>query len=206
MTDNFSLSQTFRKPAVVSANGIVAAQHRRAAETGAAVLAQGGDCIDAVIATSFALGALEPWMSGIGGGGTMVLYRAREKRFEVIDFGMCAPQGLNAADYAMTGEGAASDLFPWPRVKDDRNLHGPGSVAVPGVVAGMEAAFNRYARLAWKDLVLPAAALAREGLLVDWFTTENIASAAASSPRFICRMPRLVRICDTSRLSGRCDS
>ena len=184
MTDNFSLSQTFRKPAVVSANGIVAAQHRRAAETGAAVLAQGGDCIDAVIATSFALGALEPWMSGIGGGGTMVLYRAREKRFEVIDFGMCAPQGLNAADYAMTGEGAASDLFPWPRVKDDRNLHGPGSVAVPGVVAGMEAAFNRYARLAWKDLVLPAAALAREGLLVDWFTTENIASAAADLRRY----------------------
>lgn len=71
--------------------------------------------------------------------GAMVLYRAREKRFEVIDFGMCAPQGLNPADYALTGEGAGSDLFPWPRVKDDRNLHGPGSVAVPGVVAGMEA-------------------------------------------------------------------
>ena len=184
MIHNFSLSQTFRKPAVTSANGIVSAQHRRAAEAGAAVLAKGGDCIDAVIATSFALGALEPWMSGIGGGGAMVLYRAKEKRFEVIDFGMCAPQGLNVADYAMTGEGAASDLFPWPRVQGDRNLHGPGSVAVPGVVAGMEAAFKRYARLDWKDLVLPAAAMAREGLLVDWFTTENIASGAADLRRY----------------------
>ena len=52
---------------------------------------------------------------------------------------MCAPQGLNLADYPLTGEGAASDLFPWPRVKDDHNLHGAGAVAVPGVVAGMEA-------------------------------------------------------------------
>ncbi len=184
MNHNFSLSQTFHKPAVVSSHGIVSAQHRVAAEAGAAVLAKGGDCIDAVIATSFALGALEPWMSGIGGGGAMVLYRAREKRFEVIDFGMCAPQGLNAADYPMTGEGAASDLFPWPRVKDDRNLHGPGSVAVPGVVAGMEAAFKRYAKLHWADLVTPAAALAREGLLVDWFTTENIASGARDLRRY----------------------
>ena len=184
MIDNFSRSQVFRKTAVISKNGIVSAQHRRAAEAGAAVLAKDGDCIDAVIATSFALGALEPWMSGIGGGGTMVLYRAREKRFEVIDFGMCAPQGLNAADYAMTGEGAASDLFPWPRVKGDRNLHGPGSVAVPGVVAGMEAAFTRYAKLAWQDLVLPAASMAREGLLVDWFSTENIASGAADLRRY----------------------
>ena len=184
MNDNFSLSQTFRKPAVVSSRGIVSAQHRRAAEVGAAVLTKGGDCIDAAIATSFALGALEPWMSGIGGGGAMVLYRAREKRFEVIDFGMCAPQGLNPADYALTGEGAASDLFPWPRVKDDRNLHGPGSVAVPGVVAGMEAAFNRYAKLPWADLVTPAAALAREGSLVDWFTTENIASGARDLRRY----------------------
>ena len=86
MTNNFSHSQTFRKPAVVSPRGIVSAQHRGAAEVGAAVLAKGGDCIDAVVATSFALGALEPWMSGIGGGGAMVLYRAKEKRFEVIDF------------------------------------------------------------------------------------------------------------------------
>ena len=105
MTDNFSLSQSVRKPAIVSERGIVSAQHRVAAEVGAGVLAKGGDCIDAVIATSFALGALEPWMSGIGGGGTMVLYRAKEQRFEVIDFGMCAPQGLSATDYPLTGEG-----------------------------------------------------------------------------------------------------
>jgi len=69
-------------------------------------------------------------MSGIGGGGAMVLYRAREDRYEVIDFGMLAPGGIRREDYALTGDGAASDIFPWPRVKDDRNLHGPGSILV----------------------------------------------------------------------------
>ena len=184
MRDNFSNSQVIRKPAVVSKSGIVAAQHSKAAEVGAKVLAAGGDCVDAVVATSFALGAVEPWMSGMGGGGTMVLYRARDKRFEVIDFGMRSPLGLQPEDFALTGQGAASDLFPWPRVKDDRNIHGPASIAVPGVVAGMEMAHQRHAKLPWRDLLAPAVALAKEGLLVDWFTTEIVATGAADLRRY----------------------
>src|SRR6478672_9377959 len=174
--DNFSASQLITKPAVQSRHGIVAAQHRRAAEVGAAILERGGDAVDALIATSFALGVLEPWMSGIGGGGAMVLYRAREDRYEVIDYGMCAPNSLRPEDYPLTGDGAASDLFPWARVKDDHNLHGPGSIAVPGVVAGMEEAHRRHARMPWRELVGPSVELAGEGLLVDWWTTAMIAS------------------------------
>ena len=148
MRDQFSNTQAIRKPAVTSKGGIVAAQSSRAAQVGAEVLAAGGDCVDAVIATTFALGVLEPWMSGLGGGGAMVLYRAREDRYEVIDYGMRAPASLRPEDYPLTGGGAASDIFPWPRVKDDRNLHGPGSIAVPGVVAGMEEAHRRHAKTA----------------------------------------------------------
>ena len=92
MRDQFSNTQAIRKPAVTSKGGIVAAQSSRAAQVGAEVLAAGGDCVDAVIATTFALGVLEPWMSGLGGGGAMVLYRAREDRYEVIDYGMRAPR------------------------------------------------------------------------------------------------------------------
>ena len=79
MRDQFSNTQQVRKPAAVSRGGIVVAQSRKAAEIGAEVLAAGGDCVDAVVATSFALGVLEPWNSGIGGRGAMVLYRARDR-------------------------------------------------------------------------------------------------------------------------------
>ena len=184
MHDQFSNAQQIRKAAAVSKGGIVAAQSRKAAEVGAQVLAAGGDCVDAVIATSMALGVLEPWMSGLGGGGAMVLYRAREHRYEVIDFGMLAPGGLRREDYALTGQGAASDLFPWPRVKDDRNLHGPGSIAVPGVVAGLEEAHRHHAKLPWRELLEPSVALASEGLSVDWWTTLAIVSAAADLRRY----------------------
>jgi len=182
--DNFSASLRLTKPAVRSAGGIVAAQHRRAAEVGAAVLAQGGDAVDAAVATSFALGVLEPWMSGIGGGGAMVLYRAVEQRYSVVDFGMRAPGSLDAASFPLSGEGVSSDLFPWARVKDDRNVHGPLSIAVPGTVDGMRVAHERFAKLPWKKLVEPAIALAEQGLLIDWFATESIASAAADLNRY----------------------
>ena len=184
MRDQFSNTQHIRKPATVSKGGIVAAQSRKAAEVGAGVLAAGGDCVDAVIATTFALGVLEPWMSGAGGGGAMVLYRARENRFEVIDYGMRAPDSLRVQDYPLTGDGAGSDIFPWPRVKDDRNLHGPGSIAVPGVVAGMEEAHRRHAKMPWQELLGPSIKLADEGLAVDWWTTLMIASSAADLRRY----------------------
>jgi len=184
MSDQFSSRQHITKPAVVSKGGIVAAQSRKAAEIGAEVLASGGDCVDAVVATGFALGVLEPWMSGLGGGGAMVLYRARDDHYEVIDYGMRAPSSLRPEDYPLTGDGAASDIFPWPRVKDDRNLHGPGSIAVPGVVAGMAEAHRRHARLPWQELIGPAIKFAGEGLLVDWWTTLMISSSAADLRRY----------------------
>ncbi|WP_213769430.1 gamma-glutamyltransferase [Bradyrhizobium sp. dw_78] len=184
MSDQFSNAQQIRKPAATSKGGIVAAQSRKAAEIGAGILADGGDCVDAVIATTFALGVLEPWMSGIGGGGAMVLYRARDNHYEVIDYGMRAPRGIRLEDYPLTGDGAVSDLFPWPRVKDDRNLHGAGSVAVPGVVAGMEEAHRRHAKMPWAELLSPAVALAGKGLGVDWWTTLMIASVAADLRRY----------------------
>ncbi len=86
MRDNFSNSQVIRKPAVVSKSGIVAAQHAKAAAVGANVLAAGGDCVDAVVATSFALGAVEPWMSGMGGGGIANVGRP-DKSVTVHEFG-----------------------------------------------------------------------------------------------------------------------
>lgn len=178
MIDNFSDSQVVRKTVVATRGGVVAAQHKRAAQAGAAILEAGGDAIDAAVATSFALGVVEPWMSGIAAGGCMALWRADEARAYAIDYGMRAPQALDPADYPLAGTGKASDLFPWDAVAGDRNVQGATAIAVPGVVAGMGLAHERFGRLPWRDLVAPAVALAREGMLLDWYSGLLIASTA----------------------------
>jgi gamma-glutamyltranspeptidase/glutathione hydrolase len=173
---NFSRTQRITKDVVWTDGGVVAAHHRTAAEVGAKVLAEGGDAMDAAIATSFAIGVVEPWMSGPMGGGMMTLWRAKEERAETIEFGMRAPLGLDIADYPLVATGGVSDLFTWARVRDDRNIFGPLSIAVPGLVAGMELAHQRYATRSWSDLLEPAVALARKGMLVDWYASLMIAA------------------------------
>jgi gamma-glutamyltranspeptidase/glutathione hydrolase len=178
VTDNFSNSQVVRKTVVETHGGVVAAQHRLAAEAGAQVLENGGDAVDAAVATSFALGVVEPWMSGIAAGGCMVVWRADEERAQAIDFGMRAPAALDPADYPLAGTGKASDLFPWDAVVDDRNVQGAAAIAVPGVVAGMGLAHERFGSLPWRDLVMPAVQLAEAGLRLDWYSGLLIASTA----------------------------
>ncbi|WP_282609840.1 gamma-glutamyltransferase [Pelagibius sp. Alg239-R121] len=178
-----STSQVVRKPAVVSKSGIVAAQNRLAAEQGAKVLARGGNAIDAAVTTAFALAASEPWMSGLGGGGSMLIYLAKEDRVRVIDFGMIAPAALDPADYPLSG-GVASDLFPWPAVVEDRNLLGAKSIAIPGAVDGLGKALEAYGTIAWRDAIQPAIDLAESGLSIDWFSALVIASSARDLSRF----------------------
>src|SRR5438552_9865149 len=118
-----------RKPAAVSRGGIVAAQNGVAAGVGAEVPAAGGSAVDAVVATAFALAVREPWNSGLGGIGFMVVNPAGGGRAEVVDFGPIAPGGLDPAAYPLTGE-TVTELFTSPRIVDDRNVHVPLSFAV----------------------------------------------------------------------------
>jgi gamma-glutamyltranspeptidase/glutathione hydrolase len=178
LIDNFSNSQVVRKSVLATRGGVVAAQHRRAAEAGARVLEAGGDAIDAAIATSFAIGVVEPWMSGPAAGGVMIVWRAKEAKAYAIDYGMRSPRALDARDYPLTGAGTATDLFAWPLVKDDRNIHGATAIAVPGVIAGMALAHERFGRVPWRELLTPAIAYADEGMLIDWYASLLIASAA----------------------------
>src|SRR5690348_11745201 len=135
--DNFSRTQTVRKAVIPTRSGVVAAAHRRAAEVGAAVLDAGGDAVDAAVAVSFAVGVVEPWMSGPAAGGAMVLWRTDESRARVVDYGMRSPTALDPADYPLVPGAAAKDLFAWPAVVENRNVEGATAVAVPGVVSGM---------------------------------------------------------------------
>jgi gamma-glutamyltranspeptidase / glutathione hydrolase len=175
--ENLSLRQTTAKPAV-SGGGIVSAHHRVAAEIGAAVLRRGGNAVDAAVATGFAAGVVEPWMSGIGGVGVTLVREGRTGRVSVFDFGARAPAALDPAAYQVA-EGNDVDLFGWPKVVGGRNLVGPYAVAVPAMVAGHALAHEAYGTMPWAELVRPAAELAEQGAQVDWLATVFVVSALA---------------------------
>jgi len=176
--------ETFQisKPVVRSAGGIVAAQHWEAAEAGAEVLRAGGNAIDAAIATALAIGCVEPWMSGIGGGGFMMIGLAAEKKVYRVEYGMIAPKRLDPSRYALAndGDGPEDFTFVWPRVVDDRNNIGPEAVGTPGAVAGFAAALERFGTLSWREALQPAIGLADKGMPTDWYQTLQIAYGAAA--------------------------
>lgn len=165
------------KAAVEGGHGVVASQHRQASAIGAEVLRQGGNAIDAAVATGLAIGCVEPWMSGLGGGGFMMVYVAKERKTYAVEFGMVAPQNLDPATYTLA-ESSAIDLFNWPGVVEDRNIHGPHSIAVPGHVAGMALALERFGTRSWQDSIAPAIELADQGMLADWYATVMISGGA----------------------------
>ena len=167
ITENWQI----RKPAVSSDKGLVATQHYIASDIGAEVLRQGGNAVDAALAAGLALGTVEPWMTGIGGGGYMTIYLAASKEVKVVEFGMRAPFNAKAEDYPLAGEGEnASDAFNWPQVVGDTNIHGPLSVAVPGYIRGIAKALAEFGTWDWKDVIAPACEQADLGLPIDWFS------------------------------------
>ena len=180
-----SQRETWRvsKPAVYSERGVVTSQHAKASAIGAAVLRNGGNAVDAAVATGFALGVLEPWMSGIGGCGCLLVYLAAPDEWHAVDFGVRASTALDPADYPLR-EGVGPDLFQWQSVLDDRNVSGPYSVAVPGHVAGLATALDRFGTRPFAELMAPAIELADAGLAVDWFASLKIASAAPVLSRY----------------------
>jgi gamma-glutamyltranspeptidase/glutathione hydrolase len=178
MTD-MGLVETWevRKPALESAAGLVASHHHVASDVGARILAQGGNAVDAAIATGLAIGVVEPWMSGLGGIGYMLVHVAKERRTHVVDFNTHAPKVLDPATYPLSG-GMAGDLFGWPAVEDDRNMRGYHAIALPSYVAGIALALERFGTLGWSEVLAPAIEIAEQGLPCDWYATHRIATGA----------------------------
>ena len=166
------------KPAATGQRGMVVSQSRDAAQAGVAILEAGGNAIDAAVAVALALPGVEPWNSGLGGIGFALVHRAGQAQPEMVDFGPVAPRGLDPAAFRLTG-GVTADLFAWPQVEGDANIHGPLSCAIPSAVAGYHLMHERWGRLPLAEVIAPAVALAERGLPADWFTTVKIASQAA---------------------------
>jgi gamma-glutamyltranspeptidase/glutathione hydrolase len=171
------------KPAARGQGGVVVAQARAAAEAGADMLRAGGTAADAAVATAFALAVLEPWNSGLGGIGFAQVMAPGMGRGETFDFGPVAPAGLDPKAFPLTGR-LKQDLFAWPEVEGDRNIHGPLSFVIPSSVAGYALLHERHGRLPLREVLAPAVALARRGLPQDWHTTLKIAASAAVLRRY----------------------
>jgi len=183
MSDKTTSSATeawqIRKPAKSGSAGMVASQHYAASDLGVEVLNAGGNAIDAAVATSLMIGTVEPWMSGLGGGGCMLYYDAETKQAHAIDFGMRASRHTDPLDYPLSA-GQDNDLFGWPSVLEQRNVHGPLSIATPGYLAGIALALRRFGTLDFAELVTPAIQTAKQGMSIDWYATLKIAAAAST--------------------------
>ncbi|HEY8611606.1 MAG TPA: gamma-glutamyltransferase [Roseomonas sp.] len=165
------------KPAASGRGGIVASQSRAAAEAGVAVLEAGGNAADAAVAAAFALAAVEPWNSGLGGIGFALVHKPGAAP-KVVDFGPVAPAGVDPSAYPMTGKWK-QDLFAWPEVVGDVNIHGPLSFVIPSSVAGYDLLREQFGTGMGLDALLgPAIALARRGLPQDWYTLLKVSASA----------------------------
>ena len=138
--------------AVESRNGLVVSVSAPASDIGAAILAKGGNAVDAAVATAFALAVTHPSAGNIGGGGFMII-RLPNGTATTIDYRERAP-GKSTPTMYLGADG-----------KIDRSLTAYGWLAsgVPGTVRGLEMAHKKFGKLPWAEVVKPAADIATNG-------------------------------------------
>jgi gamma-glutamyltranspeptidase/glutathione hydrolase len=153
----FPAGWRFSRPAVPAAGryAMVVSDHPVATAVGRDVLRRGGNAIDAAVAVAFALAVVHPQAGNIGGGGFLV-FRAADGRAFTLDFREKAPAAATRDMYL----DAAGNLT-------GASITGALAVGVPGTVAGLAEMHRRFGRLPWPELIEPAVALARNGVVLD---------------------------------------
>jgi gamma-glutamyltranspeptidase / glutathione hydrolase len=167
------------------ANGMVVAQEAIAARIGAEILQKGGNAVDAAVATAFALAVTYPRAGNIGGGGFMVIHCADGQggtQDTTIDYRETAPAAINSKSF-LDAQGNAD-----PQKSRDSAL----AIGVPGTVAGLALAEQKYGsgKFTLADLVMPAIALAREGIAIADDTADSLPTDKAR----LARWPSSARI------------
>jgi gamma-glutamyltranspeptidase / glutathione hydrolase len=157
---------------VTAAHGMVATDAPIATHVGAKVLRDGGNAVDAAVATAFALAVVFPGAGNLGGGGFLVAHMG-DGREAALDFRETAP-GAATRNMYLAASGHA----------DDRSITGDLSAGVPGSVAGLWAAHQRFGSKPWAELVAPAIALADQGFIVDSEFVGEIHGDSARLSRF----------------------
>ena len=143
-------SSTASTAMVVSADPLATA-------VGVQVLKQGGNAIDAAVATTLAISVVEPFSAGIGGGGFLLYHEEADGLIKALDFRERAPGAATQYLY----------LDHQGQVKPRLSIDGHLAVATPGTIAGLAEAHRRHGKLPWAQLVQPAIALAKDGFSVS---------------------------------------
>ena len=159
-------------------NGVVASSNFYASRVGLSVLEKGGNAIDAAIATAYALGVVEPFTSGLGGGGFMLIHSAQTGENVFIDFRERAPRLATPAMWPIDEDG---------KVIGSQTSVGGKSVGVPGEVAGLEYALEKFGSLTREEIMQPAIDLATDGYLVSL----NMNIAATDNFDYMVKYPEL---------------
>src|SRR6266851_6994161 len=142
--------QAANDKAVEAKHGMVVSVSPPGTDVGIEILKKGGNAVDAAVATAFALAVTYPAAGNIGGGGFMVVYPGGKAEPVVIDY-------RETASLAAT-----KTMFS----KDD-SWYGYKVIGVPGTVRGLALAHQRFGKLPWKDVVLPAVKLADDGFTLN---------------------------------------
>lgn len=159
-----------RNAQVEARNGMVASAHTLASQAGIEILKGGGNAVDAAVAAAFAIGVVEPNATGIGGEGMMVIYLANKKAAVAIDYRSAAPA-------------RASYTGPVPAT-------GHSAVAVPGTVAGLALALQKYGTMKLPQVLAPAIRIASAGFTV----TPTLNGAITDNFEEIAKNEALARI------------
>jgi len=146
-----------KTPVATGTGGAVATISEKASESALAILNKGGNAIDAAVAAAATLGVTDPFSCGIGGGGFMVIYLAKDKRVITIDHRETAPSSFSPAVFQENGK--AIDF--------DTAVASGAAVGVPGTVRGWHEALQRYGTMSFKQVLAPAIDVATRGFPVS---------------------------------------
>ncbi len=146
-----------KTPVATGTGGAVATISEQASQSALAILDKGGNAIDAAVAAAATLGVTDPFSCGIGGGGFMVIYLAKEKRVITIDHREMAPAAFTPTVFQENGK----------EIDFDTAVASGASVGVPGTVRGWHEALSRYGSMSFKQVLAPAIAVASHGFPIS---------------------------------------
>lgn len=155
---------------------IVVSRHPLASQVGFSVLQEGGNAFDAAVAMGLCLAVVEPYMSGIGGGKLQYVFRTADGYSGAIDAPVICPSGAIPGSYDPDPK-VPRGLFGFTGVKGRANEIGHISVAIPGVLAGLCFALDRYGTMELNSLIQPAINFANNGYPLSWIDVGYFSAA-----------------------------